>query len=204
MEVNEAVAQINTIWAHVTRVERFRGYRPLTVAGTGICGLLGTLAQPWIVPTPAADPVAYLKLWVAVAMACVALVGLELWGSYLRTRSPLERQLTRRAVTQFVPCLFGGAVFTWIIARYHPDSMVLLPGLWAICFSLGVFASMPYMTPAVGWVAAYYLVTGGLCLAAGRGPATLHPWAMGITFGIGQLLMAGTLLLAEEQRDAQA
>jgi hypothetical protein len=200
MEIHEAAAKINAIWAHVARVERFRGYRPLTVASTGLIGLFAAFAQAWVLPIPIANVDAYLNIWLAVAATSIVLVGLELCGSYLRTSSRLERQLLLQAVRQFVPCLCAGALFTWIIADHHPDSIVLLPGLWAICFSLGIFASVPYVTPAVIWVALYYLLAGSLCLATGDGAAALHPWLMGGTFGLGQLLMAVILLLAEERR----
>jgi hypothetical protein len=204
MEVREAVAQINTIWLQVARTEQFRGYRPATVAGTGILGLLAALAQYWIVPVPQANLDGYLLVWTGVAIACVFLVGIELWVSYLRTDSPLERHLTRQAVQQFVPCLCGGAAITWVIADYHLESVGLLPGLWATCFGLGVFASLPYVTPAVFWVGLYYLVAGSVGLACGRNSYALHPWLMGGTFGVGQLLMAVALLTAEERRDDQA
>lgn len=200
MEIHEAAAKINAIWAHAARAERFRGYRPLTVASTGLIGLFAAFAQPFVAPIPLANVDAYLNIWLAVAAASVVLVGLELCGSYVRTSSRLERQLLLQAVRQFVPCLCAGGLFTWIIADQHPDSIVLLPGVWAICFSLGIFASVPSVTPAVIWVALYYLVAGSMCLICGQGTAALHPWQMGGTFGLGQLLMAVILLLAEERR----
>ena len=204
MEVHEAAAQINHIWTQIARTDRFRGYRPATVAGTGMFGILAAVVQPWFVPAPVDNPDAYLLLWVTVATACVVLVGCELGTAFLRSESRLERTLTRQAVRHFVPCLCGGALLTWFISEYHTESVVLLPGLWAICFGLGIFASMPYVTPAVFWVGLYYLLAGGLCLGGGSHGAALQPWAMGGTFGIGQLLMAGVLLTAEERRDGQA
>lgn len=203
-EVSEAVAKIDAIWGHVVRAERFRGYRPLTVAGTGVLGLSVALVQPSIVPLPLADPDLYLGTWVVVATASCLLVGLELLAGYLRTNSYVERTLTHQALRQFVPCLIAGALLTGIIRQHHPDSVPLLPGLWAVCFSLGIFASVPFMPPTVRWVAWYYLAAGILCLASNREGQTLHPWMMGGTFGIGQILMAGTLLLAEERRHESA
>lgn len=204
MEVHDAVARINTIWTHVARAERFHGYRPATVAGTGMFGVLAAVVQPWLAPDPFVDPDRYLMVWISVAVASVVLVGVELATSCLRTESALERQLTRQAVQQFVPCLCGGAVMTWVIADYVPEAVALLPGLWSICFSLGVFASLPFVTPAVASVAVYYLLAGGVCLAFGRDELALHPWLMGGMFGVGQFLMAGVLLRAEERRDVPA
>jgi hypothetical protein len=200
MEVHDAVAQINDVWAHVARTERFRGYRPATVAGTAGFGLLAAILQPWLVPVPTADADGFMTVWVSVAIASVLLVGVELCASYLRCDSQLERQLLRRAVQQFVPCLCGGGVVTWVFAVLSPEHVSLLPGLWAICFSLGVFASLPFVTPSVSWVAVYYLLAGAVCLAVGRDELALHPWLMGGTFGVGQLMMAAALLWAEERR----
>lgn len=204
MELRDAVAQIDAIWTQVARTQTFRGYRPVTVAGTGVLGLLAAFAQPFVAPTPQVQVDEYLLLWTGVAIASVVLVMLELWSSYLRTESQIERQLTRQAVRQFVPCLCAGAVATWAIADYHPGSLELLPGLWALCFSLGVFASLPYVTPAVMWVALYYLTAGSGCLFFGRGVEVLSPWVMGGMFGVGQLLMAAALLSGRERRHVEA
>ena len=64
----------------------------------------------------------------------------------------------------------------------------LLPGLWAICFGIGTFASRPYLPRASGWVALFYYAAGFalLWIAGGRGP--LSGWWVGGTFGTGQLL----------------
>ena len=204
MKVHEAASQINLIWTQISRTACFRGYRPATVAGTGLLGLATAIVQRWIVPDPLAHPDTYLVLWVAVATVSVVLVGYELILGFLCTDSRLERKLTQQAIRQFSPCLCAGALVTWFISSSHPASVVLLPGLWATCFGLGVFASMPYVTPAVFWVGLYYLLAGSLALAKGDDGISLQPWVMGGTFGIGQLLMAGTLLSAEERRDAQA
>jgi hypothetical protein len=139
----------------------------------------------------------------------VLLVAAELAVSYRRSGSTLERQLMKRTVQQFAPCLIAGGIVTWLIADYQPDKAGLLPGLWALCFSLGIFASIPFMTPRIMWVAAYYLCAGAAALYWGRDEWALSPWLMVGTFGVGQLLMAGVLYFsedrfAEDRRDAQA
>ena len=42
-------------------------------------------------------------------------------------------------------------------------------------------------------VALHYLVAGIACLCLARGDATLSPWAMVLTFGVGQSLAAAIL-----------
>jgi hypothetical protein len=44
----------------------------------------------------------------------------------------------------------------------------------------------------------WYLMTGLGCIALGDSRA-LSPWAMGIAFGAGQLLVAGILLFATQE-----
>jgi hypothetical protein len=69
----------------------------------------------------------------------------------------------------------------------------MLPGLWEISFSLGVFASARFLPRPVFAVGLWYLICGLTCLAVESGPRMLSPWEMGIPFGIGQLLVAAVL-----------
>jgi hypothetical protein len=66
----------------------------------------------------------------------------------------------------------------------------LLPGIWAICFGIGVFASRPYLPRASGFVALFYYAAGAALLWRARGPESLSGWWVGATFGIGQLFAA--------------
>ena len=199
MERERAVVQIDAIWAHLARAERFHGYRPAGVAATGVCGLVASAIQSIVAPNPQANLDAYLGLWIGTALICITFIGLNLVLSYVQSGSRLKEQLTRQAVQQFAPCLIAGATITWIIADHHPEKLNLLPGLWAICFSLGIFASLPYMTPQILWVASYYLVAGAGLLVWSRQEMALSAWMMAGSFGIGQLLMA-YVLYADEGR----
>jgi hypothetical protein len=204
MESRKAAAQIDFIWAQIARTERFRGYRPATVAATGLLGLAAAGLQPLLVPAPPFDVDGYVSLWTAVAVVSLALTLLEVGVSYLQSESELERRLTRQALQQFLPCLAAGGIVTLAMANSRPENVALLPGLWAICFGLGIFASIPFVTPAVIWVALYYLGAGAVALGFGQGTFALSPWLMGGTFGVGQLLMAGVLAFAEAKRDVEA
>ena len=50
MESRKAAAQIEFIWSQVARSECFRGYRPVTVATTGLLGIAAAIVQPFVVP----------------------------------------------------------------------------------------------------------------------------------------------------------
>ena len=69
----------------------------------------------------------------------------------------------------------------------------MLPGLWQVLFSLGIFASCRLLPRATFGVAVFYLASGLTCLALARGEAAFSPWAMGLPFGVGQLLAAAVL-----------
>jgi hypothetical protein len=79
----------------------------------------------------------------------------------------------------------------------------MLPGLWALLFSLGIFASCRLLPRAVAIAGAWYLSGGVLALAWGNGAAALSPWIMGITFGGGQLLTAVILHITLEHSQRQ-
>jgi hypothetical protein len=76
----------------------------------------------------------------------------------------------------------------------------MLPGLWQVIFSLGVFSSSRFLPRATLAVGAWYLVTGLTSLALGDNRA-LSPWGMGIPYGAGQMLVAGILLFRNTVRD---
>jgi hypothetical protein len=77
----------------------------------------------------------------------------------------------------------------------------MLPGLWQITFSLGVFASCRFLPKPMTAAGCWYLFTGLACIGLGDTRA-LTPWTMGIAYGIGQLIVAAVLLWgSKEGRD---
>jgi hypothetical protein len=109
--------------------------------------------------------------------------------------------MIRMAVEQFLPSAGAGALVTVVLVRCVPAAVWMLPGLWQIIFSLGVFSSCRFLPRAMVAAGAWYLLTGlaSLSLAGSR---ALSPWAMGIPYGAGQMLVAGILLsAAREDRD---
>ena len=77
----------------------------------------------------------------------------------------------------------------------------MLPGLWQILFSLGVFASCRLLPRAMFLVATFYMACGLATLATARGDAAFSPWAMGLPFGVGQWLAAAVLYRTLESND---
>ena len=76
----------------------------------------------------------------------------------------------------------------------------MLPGLWQLTFSLGVFASCRFLPRPMLAAGVWYLLTGLCCVAVGDARA-FSPWFMGIPYGAGQMLVAGVLFFNREDGD---
>jgi hypothetical protein len=190
MELREALDQISEIRERMARGQVFRGYRSATTGFTALLAVLTSAAQAKWVPRPWHDVDDYLWLWCGAATLSLLVVGLEMAIRAVRSGSALHRQMTLLAVDQFVPSLVAGALVTYAIGKFAGDTVWIMPGLWAVMFSLGVFASRRFLPGGVGIVAGYYMLAGLVCLIIGRHGATLWPWTMAVVFGVGQLLAA--------------
>lgn len=199
MELHEALTQISQIRQQVARTETFRGYRALPVAFSGLLALTAAVAQSLWVPDPLQDLGAYLTLWVGAALLSMLATGVEMVWHCWYARSTLTRSTTLLAVGQFLPSIVAGGLVMIVLVRFAPQSLWMLPGLWAILFSLGILASYRLLPPATFWVGVFYLAAGCLCLALAQEKYALSPWAMGLPFGLGQLLAAGVLYLTLER-----
>ncbi len=188
MDLSRALGQLADIHQQIAKAEVYRGYRSLPIAASGLIGFAAVLAQ-----TPAlgaSDPVGFVVYWAAIA-ACAGFVGAsEIIYNYVVHDDRIARRRTRQVVGQFLPSLLAGGVITVSFLHLSGALVPLLPGLWAICFGIGTFASRPYLPRASGWVALFYYAAGVALLWVARGPEPLHGWWVGGTFGIGQLLAA--------------
>jgi hypothetical protein len=190
MELHRALAQVAEIQEHLSRTEVYRGYRSLPVAASGVIGLIAAGFQP---SELAHDPFGFVVYWTSVA-AVAAIVGTsEIAYNYIVRDHALARRGTRRVVGQFLPSLLGGAIITVCLVRLSPTFVRLLPGIWAICFGVGIFACRPFLVRTSGWVALYFYAAGVALLWSAGSHETLNAWAVGGTFGVGQVLTAGVL-----------
>lgn len=198
MELRDALDQIAEIRQQMARSELFRGYRSATVAFSGVVAFTAALLQSSVAPTPHLNIQPYLLLWLSAAALSTVVIGIEM---FLRgRRSPAQARVTLLAVELFFPCLVAGAALTWVLMRHAPQSLWMLPGLWAILFSLGSYASCRVLPKPLFCAACYYLLAGCLCLVFAQGESAFSPWAMGLTFGLGQLLTAALLYWTLERR----
>jgi len=193
MDLREALDSIAVIRRRMAETEVFRGYRALPVAISATLALGAGFVQQTIVPRPEQDVPAYVALWSVVALLSMSAAGIAM---FLRDRVAgvsSTRSITWLAIGQFVPCLVAASAVTAVIVRVAPQSAWLLPGLWQVFFSQGVFASCRLLPRATIAVGIFYLVAGVTTLLTARGAHALSPWAMAIPFGLGQLLTASVL-----------
>jgi hypothetical protein len=126
-------------------------------------------------------------------VASAAIIGWEMVTRSRRIHSELADEMIRAAVEQFVPAGAAGGFITWILLRYAPEHLPVLPGLWQIIFALGLFASRRFLPPRLVFVGLWYLACGLYALTLAGGADAYSPWVMGVAFGVGQLGMAAVL-----------
>lgn len=160
MELHEALSHIAEIRSRIAATERFRGYRAAPIAFSGVCAIVVACFQSRLVPEPLADIPGYLSLWITTAVLGFTAAGWGIWARHRHGEDRLCRQLTFLAVGQFVPCLVAGALITAMIVRHAPEHVPVLPGIWQVLFSLGVFASYRLLPRPIVLVGLFYLCSG--------------------------------------------
>jgi len=192
-DFRKALADIDAIKGQVARATEFRGYGPATVALTGVVAVLAAGLQAMWLDNPGTQVSGYLAIWVSAALISAVLIGAETITRSQRLHSDLADEMIHAAIEQLIPPAVAGVLLTVVLVWFAPGNVWMLPGLWQILFSLGVFASCRLLPKPLFFAGAWYLAAGLICLVAGAKGVILSPWAMAIPFGIGQLLAAGIL-----------
>jgi hypothetical protein len=200
-DLHKALGDLSSIRRQVARSTEFRGYGPATLASTGMVAIAAAGAQALWLPDPANHISRYLSIWIWTAALSAALIGTEMYARTRRIHSGMADEMIRMAVEQFLPSAGAGALVTVVLVRNVPAALWMLPGIWQVIFSLGVFSSCRFLPRLMVAAGAWYLLTG-LTLIALADSRALSPWAMGIPYGAGQMLVAAILLFAaKEEKD---
>lgn len=199
-ELSKALSDIRRIRQQVAESTEFRGYGPATVAGTGLLAAIAALGQSKWLPDPGGHHSAFLGLWIGTAAVAVALISCEMYARTRRMQSGMADAMIRTAAEQFLPAVAAGILLTVALMRYVPGSFWMLPGLWQVIFSLGVFASCRFLPRPMIVAGAWYLITG-LVLISLADDRAISPRAMGIPYGVGQTLVAMILLWGSKRRE---
>jgi hypothetical protein len=202
-ELDKALADITAIRSQMARGAEFRGYGPATVAAMGVLAILSAGIQALWLPNPATDVFNYLALWWATAAISVLLIGIEMVARTRRIHSGLADEMIHAASEQFVPAGVAGVLLTFVLYRFAPQSLWMLPGLWQIVFSLGIFASCRSLPRPMFAAGVWYLATGLASLAFANGVHAFSPYAMAVPFGVGQIFIALVLYCSIGESDAE-
>jgi hypothetical protein len=201
-DLERALNDIQAMRSQIALGTEFRGYGPAAFASTGVLGALAALLQSLWIENPAAEILSYLGLWIAIALLSAVIIGIDVVTRSRRVHSGLADEMVQSAAEQLLPAAVAGSLLTIVLVRYAPQSLWMLPGLWQIVLSLGVFAACRMLPAPLLAVGVWYLGTGLACLVFASDAQALSPWAMGLPFGIGQLLTAALIYLVG-LRDAE-
>jgi hypothetical protein len=190
LDLDRALTDIRAMKSQLARGTVFRGYGPATFAVTGMLALTAAWTQARWIEDPATDLFAYIGLWAATAVVSTIIIAIEVVTRSRRVHSGLADEMVIAAAEQLLPAMVTGALLTFVVMRFAPQSAWMLPGLWQIVLSLGAFASCRSLPAPLFAVGVWYLATGLACLAFASGENAFSPWAMGAPFTIGQFLAA--------------
>ena len=196
--LDKALGDITSIRRQVARTTEFRGYGAATLAATGLFAILAAFTQAFLLPDPVNHIGNYLRIWITTAIVSATLIGVQTLTRTRRIHSGMADEMILMAVEQFLPSVGAGALISIVLVRLVPACVWMLPGLWQITFSLGVFASCRFLPRPMAAAGAWYLLTGLTCIGLGDTRA-LTPWTMGVAYGIGQLLVAAVLLWGSKE-----
>ena len=89
-ELNRALGDISSIRRQVAQGTEFRGYGPATLAASGLVAAFAAAVQGARVPDPSNHIRAYLVLWLATAMVCATLAGVQMYTRTRRIHSAMD------------------------------------------------------------------------------------------------------------------
>lgn len=200
-ELNRALADILEIRTQIAAGTAFRGYGPTTVAMTGVIGF-ATATMQYLWPNLFAySAQAYVVCWIVTGGICAAAIRMEMQGRSRRLHSYLADALINQALEQFLPAAAASLFVPLFLLRFAPQSLWMMPGLWQLFVSLGIFASIRNLPRKMTLGAAWYFLSGFMTLLLASRSHLLSPWLMGLPFFAGQLLMAAILFLSAGAAD---
>jgi hypothetical protein len=197
-ELRQALAEISAIRTQVARDTQFRGYGPRSIAASGALAFVVASWQTVLMGGTERAVPGYLAVWVTTAAISVALSSWEMVARSRRVHSGFAREMIHAAVEQFMPSVVIGILLTAVLVSAAPRQLWMLPGLWQLLFSLGIFASCRFLPRPMFAVGLWYLTSGLVCLMLASATGSLSPWYMGVPFGIGQVLVAAVLRYGSE------
>jgi len=119
-------------------------------------------------------------------------------GRSRRLHSHLADTMINQAIEQFMPAAAASLFLPLFLLKFAAQDIWIMPGLWQIFVSLGIFASVRSLPRPMALAGGWYFISGFVCLLWASSTKTLSPWAMGAPFFAGQMLMAASLHLSSQ------
>ncbi|WP_407177592.1 hypothetical protein [Bradyrhizobium sp. STM 3562] len=202
-DLDKALADIITIRSQIAAGTAFRGYGPAAIAVTGGVALLTAILQYLWLDDPTGHPLTFLFGWAAAAALSALMIWIEMQARSRRHHSGLADAMIHQALEQFLPSGIAGVLLAVVLGKFAPEALWMLPGLWQVLVSLGVFASVRSLPRTVAFAGGWYFAAGFVVLVLASQNHALSPWTMGLPFVIGQWLMAAILYFASGETDAE-
>ncbi len=202
-DLDKALADIGAIRSQIAAGTAFRGYGPVTMAATGTTALVTAILQAWLLDDPTSAPLTFFLGWAVAAALSGLMIWIEMRARSRRHHSGLADAMIHQAIEQFLPAGVAGVLLGAVMWKFAPEALWLLPGLWQILVSLGIFASVRSLPRSVGVAGGWYFVSGFVVVVLASTTHTLSPWTMGLPFVVGQSVIATVLYLASGDNDVE-
>ncbi|MEM9413293.1 MAG: hypothetical protein AAGA30_19445 [Planctomycetota bacterium] len=206
MQLREALSDIAEIRAALDRTQTYRGFRSIAIGISALFVMSGAVVQLRIDVTR--RPGTYLNTWLCVALASLVVAVIEMIVRGRVSNDLAVWKMHGRVAMSLLPSFLVGALITAVVildpyrsmVKLNYDNMWLLPGIWSMIYSLGLFASCNLLHRTTRFAALYYLVAGLLYFSLTWRERALEAWHMVAIFGVGQLILAAILFWKVERR----
>ncbi len=202
-DLDKALADIVAIRSQIAAGTAFRGYGPATMAATGAAALITAILQALWLDDPTGHPLTFFLGWGAAALLSGIMIWIEMRARSRRHHSGLADAMIHQAIEQFLPAGVAGVLLAVLLWKFAPEALWMLPGLWQVLVSLGIFASVRSLPRTVALAGAWYFISGFAVVLLASQSHSLSPWTMGLPFVIGQSVMAGILYFASGENDVE-
>lgn len=205
MQLREALSDIADIRALLDRNQSFRGFRSVAIGISALFVLAGSLVQLQF--DVVRNPGAYLDIWLFVALGSLMVTAIEMIVRGRISNDLGVWKMHGKVSLALAPSFLVGALVTAVLVLESKHSLVilsrrniwLLPGVWAMIYSLGLFSCCNLLHRTTRLAAIYFLVSGGLYLFLNWNVREVEAWHMIAIFGLGQFLLAGILFWKVER-----
>ena len=141
--------------------------------------MLTAILQFWLLGDPTGEPLGFFLGWFVAAALSGLIIWIEMRARSRRHHSGLADAMIHQAVEQFLPAGVAGVLLAVVMWKFAAETLWLLPGLWQILVSLGIFASVRSLPRTVALAGAWYFISG----FAVRGAREPEPHAVAMDHG---------------------